>query len=127
MSCLDDKRPLPVSTLLFARHDTIHRDPGAARAARSVKVSDNDSTTASVSIDPKAAVVIEIHEWRNRDGSWPRSGQSRITTVFAEHGDRCVRVYGESPVPGEHRLLTKFSVSAKELDTMLALLPRIVS
>lgn len=34
------RRPLPVSTLLSARQETIHRDPGAARAARSVKVSD---------------------------------------------------------------------------------------
>lgn len=34
------RRPLPVATLLSARQETIHRDPGAARAARSVQVSD---------------------------------------------------------------------------------------
>jgi len=37
---IEARRPLPVSTLLSTRQEPIHRDPGAARAARSVKVSD---------------------------------------------------------------------------------------
>lgn len=52
---IEARRPLPVSTLLSARQETIHRDPCAARAARSVKVSDKLPTIDDVRVAAEKA------------------------------------------------------------------------
>lgn len=90
------RRPLPVSTLLSARQETIHRDPGAARAARSVKVSDKLPT-----IDDVRAAAEKAKAWRPKAiGDDPNAtvvlseeyfGAMRAVDDIAEHVDNAVR------------------------------------
>lgn len=77
----------------------------------------------------EATLTVEVHEWRNRDGSWPRKGSRRVTSVFAtcdQNGD-CILIDGPSPLPGEHRLLVQFNVAASEIDRMRDLLPKVTT
>ena len=82
------RRPLPVSTLLSARQETIHRDPGAARAARSVRMTEQQRlriareqlaaivehypTFAGDTLSHEAAQDCERRGWIRRDlaGNW---------------------------------------------------------